>query len=69
MDAIVVTTDPTTLVYTKIDGKLAAFRVSTDDAVEAREIVQSTMNVRHKSPVLAVISNKNTTENSPDAVA
>jgi hypothetical protein len=65
----VVTTDPTTLVYTKIDGKLAAFRVQTDDIDQAREIVQGAMTVRHKSPVLAVISAKNNIENSPTLVA
>lgn len=69
MDVTVVTTDPTTLVYTKIDGKLAAFRVQTDDVEEARKIVQGAMNVRHKSPVLALISSKNILENSPELVA
>ena len=69
MTAALVTSDPSTLVYTKIDGKLAAFRVQTGDVEEARTIVQGAMNVRHKSPVLAVISSKNILENSPELVA
>jgi hypothetical protein len=66
---VIVTSDPTTLVYTKIDGKLAAFRVQTSDVEEARTIVQGAMTVRHKSPVLALISSKNNIEISPDLVA
>lgn len=69
MTVVLVTTDPTVVVYTKIDGKLAAFRVQTGDVREAREIVQGSMNVRHKSPVLALISAKNNIEISPDTVA
>jgi hypothetical protein len=69
MDVIVVTTDPTMLVYTKIDGLLAAFRVQTSDPEEARTIVQGAMSVRHKSPVLVLISAKNNIEISPNLVA
>ena len=31
--------DLQTLVYTRIDGKLAAFKVATDDVEEARQVV------------------------------
>lgn len=31
--------DLQTLVYTRIDGKLAAYRIGTDDPEEARQVV------------------------------
>jgi hypothetical protein len=45
-----------TFVYTRIDGKLAAFKVDTDDVIAARNLVQGEMSVKHREPVLALYS-------------
>ncbi len=47
--------DLSVLVYTKLDGKLATFRVETKDVEEARQTVQGEMSVRHRTPVLAIV--------------
>ena len=49
-----------TTVYTKIDGKLAAFIVDTADTQEAISTVKGQMKVRHRGAVLALINSKKT---------
>lgn len=45
-----------TKVYTKIQGKLAAFEVATSDTDEAIKAVRDELKLRHKSTILAVVS-------------
>jgi hypothetical protein len=66
---VMMTADPVTTIYTKMDGILACFRVGTTDVEEARQTVLSLMSVRHKTPVLALINGGKIAEISPNSVA
>lgn len=45
------------LIYTKIDDKLACFRVDSPDYTVGIDTVQRNMTVQHKIPVLALFIN------------
>lgn len=42
-------------VYTKINDKLAAFNVDTEDPEEAIKVVRDEVGLRHKETILALI--------------